>query len=207
MIEKQKPLKKRKRIKLSQMKMPSLLVFCLGGLVGFFICLSYTSIHIAPPSLNSHHSENPSLKVCFSPEEKCTPHIVSTLEHAKSSIWVMAYTLTCPDISQALLRAFERGVDVKILIDKSQLSAPSSQLSFFVQNGVPLFIDSTVGIALNKVMIIDEVLVLTGSYNWSRAANTRNAENLLFIRDPSLAELYKQNWEKRLRKASPPKIP
>ena len=119
----------------------------------------------------------------------------------------MAYTLTCPDIFQALVRAFERGVDVKILIDKSQLSAPSSQLSFFVQNGVPLFIDSTIGIAHNKVMIIDEALILTGSYNWSRAANTRNAENLLFIRDPSLVELYKQNWKRRLRKASPSQIP
>ena len=97
--------------------------------------------------------------------------------------------------------AFDRGVDVKILIDKSQLRAKHSQLSFISRKGVPVFIDPAVGIAHNKVMIIDERMILTGSFNWSKAADSKNAENLLFIDDPSLAQIYKKNWEQRTNQA------
>lgn len=64
---------------------------------------------------------------------------------------------------------------------------------------IPLFNDHKVAIAHNKVMILDERTVITGSYNWTEAAETRNAENVLILESPELAKLYQTNWEERRR--------
>ena len=113
----------------------------------------------------------------------------------------MAYSFTSLPIAQALADAFERGVTVKVLIDKSQLKGKYSQLPFLFQKSIPILIDDAVGIAHNKVMILDERYVLTGSFNFSQAAETKNAENLLLIDDPALAQVYKENWDYRAKKA------
>ena len=44
-------------------------------------------------------------------------------------------------------------------------------------------------------MIIDGETVITGSFNFSKAAEERNAENLLIIRDRELAGRYTANWK------------
>jgi phosphatidylserine/phosphatidylglycerophosphate/cardiolipin synthase-like enzyme len=51
-------------------------------------------------------------------------------------------------------------------------------------------------IAHNKIIIVDEKIVLTGSFNFSKAAEERNAENLLIINNPEIAKLYIENWGK-----------
>lgn len=167
--------------------------FFIGCGVGFFIYPFYNEAKILP----LYPEGKLPTQACFSPEGYCTNRIISAIANAKSSILVQAYSFTCPQIANALSKAFERGVDVKILIDKSQLYARYSQLPFLFKKGIPIFIDPAVGIAHNKTMIFDARHTLTGSFNWSEAANFKNAENILLIDDPSLAQIYKQNWEKR----------
>ncbi|AIL13856.1 hypothetical protein IM40_10855 (plasmid) [Candidatus Paracaedimonas acanthamoebae] len=65
-----------------------------------------------------------------------------------------------------------------------------------MQQGHPIL-----GIAHNKIMIIDNDIVLSGSYNWTNAAETRNAENLLIIKDQSTVQIYIINWKKRYQRA------
>lgn len=115
----------------------------------------------------------------------------------------MAYSFTSQPIADALVTAHHRGVDVRILIDKSQLKEKYSQLNYLSQSGLSLFIDSAQGIAHNKVMIFDDRYVLTGSFNFSKSAESRNAENIVIIDDASLAEIYQKNWEERREKAQP----
>jgi len=67
--------------------------------------------------------------------------------------------------------------------------------------GVRCHVDPVLGIAHNKIMIIDNDIVLAGSYNWTNAAETRNAENLLIIKDQSTVKIYKKNWKKRYQRA------
>ena len=200
MLEKRKSLKKRRfkvfsisRIRISLS--PSLLTFFLGCGIGFIF------YPIVNPQWNVFSTEQAHIQACFSPQGHCTDRIVSAIERAESSILVMAYSFTSPPIAQALTNAFERGVNVKVLIDKSQLKGKYSQLSFLFQRGIPILIDDVVGIAHNKVMIFDERYVLTGSFNFSQAAETKNAENLLLIDDPALAKIYKENWDYRAKKA------
>ena len=67
--------------------------------------------------------------------------------------------------------------------------------------GIPVFIDDQPAIAHNKIIIVDDSIVLTGSYNWTRAAELRNAENLLIIRDKELVRQYEDNFQRSLLKS------
>ncbi len=177
------------------LKSSTLLVFVLGCGIGFTL---YPSLN---PQWTVSSSKPAHIRACFSPEGHCTDLIVSTIEAAKSSILVMSYSFTSPQIARALIEAYERGVHVKILIDKSQLKGKHSQLPLLFQKGIPVFIDSAAGIAHNKTMVFDDRWVLTGSFNWTRAAECRNAENILLIEDSKLANIYKHNWEGRMKRA------
>lgn len=57
-------------------------------------------------------------------------------------------------------------------------------------------IDSAHAIAHNKVMVIDTNVVMTGSFNFTKGAEERNAENLLVVKDKTLADKYEENWKK-----------
>ena len=70
-------------------------------------------------------------------------------------------------------------------------------LHYIADTGIPVWIDSKPAIAHNKVMIIDEKEVITGSFNFTDAAQKRNAENVVFITDIKLAEEFIENWQNR----------
>lgn len=80
-------------------------------------------------------------------------------------------------------------------MDKSNLTEKYSSVNFLVNNGIPTRIDAAHAIAHNKIMIIDGETVITGSFNFTRAAEEKNAENLLAIRDKNLAVRYAENWQ------------
>ena len=84
---------------------------------------------------------------------------------------------------------------MQVILDKSQRTEKYSSADFLANQGVPTMIDANHAIAHNKVIVIDGELVITGSFNFTKAAQEKNAENLLIIRDPALAAQYTQNWE------------
>lgn len=173
------------------------LAFVLGCGMGYFIS---PPLVVDPPQIISQPGE---MRACFSPEGNCTHQIVTAIEKAQSSILVQSYSFTSPEIAEALAKAHRKEVKVRVLMDKSQPKDRHSQIAFLAQSGIPILIDSPPGIAHNKVMILDERYVLTGSFNFTRAAESRNAENVLLIDSPELAHLYTQNWQRRADKARP----
>ena len=138
-----------------------------------------------------------SAEVCFTPGGPCTDLIVATLAKAKQQVLVQAYQLTAEPIAQALINAKARGIDVDVILDKSQLHQRSAMTCELLANGIPVLIDKKPAIAHNKVMIIDEHEVITGSFNFSDNAQFHNAENLLIIHDKALAQEYMRNWNQR----------
>jgi phosphatidylserine/phosphatidylglycerophosphate/cardiolipin synthase-like enzyme len=102
-------------------------------------------------------------------------------------------------VCQALVDAHKRGVKIMVVLDKSQRTEKYSSADFVAHAGVETFIDSKHAIAHNKVMVIDGYKVITGSFNFTKAAEERNAENLLIIEDESLAKKYAGNWETHLK--------
>jgi phosphatidylserine/phosphatidylglycerophosphate/cardiolipin synthase-like enzyme len=80
------------------------------------------------------------------------------------------------------------------MLDKSQRTGKCSSADFLANQGGPTMIDANHAISHNKVMIIDGETVITGSFNFTKAAQEKNAENLLIVRDQALAAQYTQNW-------------
>jgi phosphatidylserine/phosphatidylglycerophosphate/cardiolipin synthase-like enzyme len=159
---------------------------------------------IQPPSkvlASPVHSSSPvsenSVAVCFTPSKRCQSKIIDEINAARKSIYVQAYSFTDMDIAHTLVKAAMRGVAVKVLLDKSNRNDERSAKNILLYQKIPLRFDAPSGIAHNKIMIIDEAKVISGSYNFSAAAYKRNTENLLVIHNPALAQTYIQNWHAR----------
>ena len=138
------------------------------------------------------------ITACFTPGGNCTQQIVDTINTAQHTIDVQAYNFTSMPIMQALASAEDRGVKVEILLDKSNSQQRYQYVTSFLQeNNIPFMIDYRPAIAHNKVMVIDDSTVITGSFNFTDSAQKRNAENLLIIHDPTLAQQYEANFNSR----------
>jgi phosphatidylserine/phosphatidylglycerophosphate/cardiolipin synthase-like enzyme len=133
-------------------------------------------------------------QVYFSPHGGCTEAVVEALGQAKSTVLVQAYSFTSAPIAKALVEAHRRGVNVQVVLDRSQRTEKYSSATFVYNNDIPCFIDAQHAIAHNKVMVIDARTVITGSFNFTKAAEENNAENLLVIQDAEMAARYAQNW-------------
>lgn len=143
-----------------------------------------------------------SYSVCFSPDQDCTSKIVQAINDAKCNIWVQAYSFTSRPIGKALVLAKKRGVNVQIIFDKSALSRKQGAINYFARYSIPIWIDKQPAIAHNKVMILDQTKIITGSFNFTYAAQKNNAENVLLINDSGLAKQYLKNWQNRQQLAT-----
>lgn len=136
--------------------------------------------------------------VFFTPYDDCTTKIINEIKAAKESIHIQAYIFTCKPVARAIAIASQNGIDVKVILDDSQFTYKYSTYEYLKEKGVPVWSDHKPSLAHSKVIIVDKSVVITGSFNLTRAAQEKNTENLLIIRDKELADLYFDNWEKRL---------
>jgi phosphatidylserine/phosphatidylglycerophosphate/cardiolipin synthase-like enzyme len=133
----------------------------------------------------------------FSPSPKTVRLITSNISKAKEDIKVAAYSFTSEPITKALIAAHDRGVKVEVVADKSQAKDRRSAVRTLAEHGIPVRINRKYAIMHNKFMVIDGKIVQTGSFNYTKSAEKRNAENVLVIRNnPYLAKKYLTNWRK-----------
>jgi phosphatidylserine/phosphatidylglycerophosphate/cardiolipin synthase-like enzyme len=144
-------------------------------------------------------ADAPKVQVFFSPNGGGTAAITNALSNAKKTILVQAYSFTSAPIAKALVDAHRRGVKIQVILDKSQRTEKYSSADFVHNASIPTFIDDKHAIAHNKLMVIDGTKVVTGSFNFTKAAEEKNAENLLIIEDPVLAAKYSDNWNSHLK--------
>jgi len=143
--------------------------------------------------------------VChFSPRGGCTDAVVNEIRQARQQILVQAYSFTSQPIAAALVEAHNRGVQVYIVLDKSQKSEQYSGADYVANSGIPTLIDSAHAIAHNKIMLIDSQTIITGSFNFTKNAEENNAENLLIIRGrPDLYQAYDNNFRHHYSHSQP----
>jgi len=146
--------------------------------------------------------ESPAVEVHFSPRGGCQEAIVRLITRARRSILLQAYSFTSAPIASALVAARTRGVDVRVVVDRSQ-RGPKSRSRTVRAGNVPVWIDSKHAIAHNKVIVIDGGIVSTGSYNFTQSAEVRNAENLIILRDTAIAAVYAENIKTHLAHSEP----
>ena len=135
--------------------------------------------------------------ICFSPKGGCEALVVKAIRSASHSIRVAAYSFTSRPIAQALMDAYDNGVDVQAVIDAGQETAKSSQAPIVKKYGIPLRYDHVHAIMHDKYLVIDDEAVETGSFNFTNAAENNNAENArVDWCAPALARLYAKDWDK-----------
>ena len=161
--------------------------------------LASISAFAAPAPTNTPDS----VQVYFSPNGGCTAAIVAELAKAKTEILVQAYSFTSKEIAKALIDAHLRCIKVQVILDKSNLTEKYSAADFVAHANIPIMIDSEHAIAHNKVMVIDVETVITGSFNFTKAAEEHNAENLLILHDKTLAAKYAANWRDHAAHSTP----
>jgi phosphatidylserine/phosphatidylglycerophosphate/cardiolipin synthase-like enzyme len=158
--------------------------------------LQLTADLTATPAASSGRHD---IAVYFSPGDGCTDAIISEIDAAKLTLDVQAYSFTSHQIASAVRSAFVRGVRVRVILDKSQRTDRYSSATYFFNNSVPVWIDDRHAIAHNKVMLIDGNTIITGSFNFTQAAERNNAENLLIIHgEPKLFTAYSENFAQHL---------
>lgn len=144
-------------------------------------------------------NESAQIAAYFSPAGGCTEAICKEIGQAKEVIAVQAYGFTSRPIINALVAALKRGVKVTAILDASNLHCQYSGAETLSEAGAKVLIDNKVRIAHSKVMILDESTLITGSFNFTAAAETSNAENLLIIKKShALIERYLENFSQRL---------
>ncbi|MBS0186082.1 MAG: phospholipase D family protein [Proteobacteria bacterium] len=166
--------------------------FFIGITIGLICLIYYFSYQ--PTTITSYES----CDVCFSPHEHCTNKIIHYIETAEKTIFVQAFVLTSYPITNSLIKAFRRGINVNVILDGKQVTSKRSLHPLLIEAGIQVYIDKIKGgLAHNKIMIFDEDIVLTGSFNFSKNADTKNAENILILKDKVLAAHYLENWRQR----------
>jgi phosphatidylserine/phosphatidylglycerophosphate/cardiolipin synthase-like enzyme len=143
-----------------------------------------------------------SVRACFTPSQACLPMIIDEIDNAKSSIHMQAYSFTSKPIADALLRAKRRNVSIVVIADKSQKHERYTQIKAIKQSGIPIYIDHKPAISHSKILLIDNETVIGGSYNYSNAAEKRNAENVTFIKSKDLSNQYLSNFKNRLKEST-----
>lgn len=149
------------------------------------------------------------VQVAFTPGDNVTRLVAQAIQEARRQVLVQAFSFTNRDIAFALIAAKKRGLDVQLIADPDQAEhIGTSLVDEIAAAGVPVFFDREHASAHNKVMVIDgdgrDAVVITGSFNFTQAAQHRNAENLLLLRgNPQLTAAYLRNWRQHRAHAVP----
>ena len=119
--------------------------------------------------------------------------IIITINNAESSIDAAIYSFTSEKIATSLISANNRGIRVRVITDYLQ-SASRNSKDEFLEDKIEIRVMPSKNTMHNKFMVIDNELVITGSYNWTKNGNTKNFENIAFIFDQELADKYREEF-------------
>ncbi|MDG3444617.1 phospholipase D-like domain-containing protein [Nitrospirillum amazonense] len=144
--------------------------------------------------------------VCFEPGGACEDVIVHEITGARRQVLVQAFSFTSRPIGSALVAAWRRGVDVRLIVDGEQYAQHGAEAQWCARQGVTVAIDAPPGRyahAHDKVMIIDGTRVITGSYNPTAHASDVNVENLVVLDGADVASQYVKHFSERARVSQP----
>ncbi|NPA31426.1 MAG: hypothetical protein GXO37_05435 [Chloroflexi bacterium] len=135
------------------------------------------------------------MEAWFSPDEHPQARLVPLLRSAQEDILLLAYTWTADPLTDALLERAQHGVSVRGWFETEQLDAAGHDYERLRAAGLAVAPDPFPGLLHHKVVVVDGQTVVLGSYNFTRAADVRNDENLLVVHDPDLAAAFYTWWQ------------
>lgn len=132
----------------------------------------------------------------FSPGNACRNRIISLLRGARKSVDICVFTISDNEITQSILKAHQRGVDVTIISDNDKSNDKGSDIQFLLDKGIKVLLDQSPYHMHHKFAIFDNRILLNGSFNWTRSATQVNEENILVSADPGLVSSFSEQFEK-----------
>lgn len=160
-----------------------------------------------------HHQSNKQKHVCcayFAPDDNLQKLIISYIDQEKEQIDIAIYSFTNKHIADALIKAYNRGVTIRIVTDPSWLNDQFSKIHMLQKHGVPIYLynahhnkkgGNSRNLMHNKFMIFrknkeGKSYIWTGSYNFTRAATMSNQENVVIISKYSVVKQYQSQFER-----------
>lgn len=140
---------------------------------------------------NIFNNGNSTIEVYFSPQDKSSNRIIQLIQESKHYIYIPAFLITHSKISNELINARKRGVDVRVIIDANNVYTRNTKHQILRNNVIPVKVENYAGKMHAKTMIIDDEYVIMGSMNFSNSGENKNDENMLVIKNPKLAKAYK----------------
>ncbi|MBN1953490.1 MAG: phospholipase [Anaerolineae bacterium] len=141
------------------------------------------------------------LEVYFAPEDDVSDRLLQLLDDADDSVRFMAFQFTSDPLAQALVDLAGRGVAVQGVVESRSATAPYSQYEYLSANGVAVWTDGNPYNMHHKVLIVDDRIVVLGSYNFTDNADENNDENLLVVHDSQVAAAYLAEFGRVLQQA------
>jgi phosphatidylserine/phosphatidylglycerophosphate/cardiolipin synthase-like enzyme len=140
----------------------------------------------------------------FSPADGVANDVLDAVRAAKSSIHFMAFSYTAKPIAEAMLARSEAGVSVRGVVEMQNATGSGAAFGSLRASGIDVLLDSNCYILHHKSIVIDERIVITGSYNFTNSAENDNDENLVIVDDPALARAYLDELERVYAQAREP---
>ncbi|KAG0276583.1 hypothetical protein BGZ96_003225 [Linnemannia gamsii] len=156
---------------------------------------------ITPPTNNNNNSNqggsNIFINPIFFPSEESFKQLIKTLDSAKKSLDICVYTITDDHLANAIIRAHERGVNVRIISDSEKAEDLGSDVNRLRDNNdIPTRVDNSKSFMHHKFAVVDDQLVINGSYNWTKGARFDNKENLTLTNSPKAVQGFKGEFER-----------
>jgi len=150
--------------------------------------LAFLVVIVAALSVAASTCEVEVLFVSPAIDQTIEPRIIEAIDNATEQVLIAMYSFTDDELGAAVIRAYERGVAVYVLMDDGQDSdSQGREWPNLVGAGVPVAVEHATGLLHHKFVVIDEATVITGSYNWSDSADNNNFENVVFIECAEIA--------------------
>ena len=141
------------------------------------------------------------IETIFSPEGSIKESLLKEVDSTTSTLELAIHEITSFDLAQAIVKAKQRGVKVRIMADSKQAKAKSSRITFLIKQGISVKVlgGKEKGVMNHRFTILDGKKVLTGSFDWSETSEKWNYENVLIIRDSEVVASYQREFDRLWR--------
>jgi len=174
------------------------------------------SLSLFPLSAAFCHEKEPvaNYQVLFSPEDHVADQLIALIDKEQKSIKAAVYCLMHRGIVNALIKAYQRGVQVEVIIDPYSIK-PRSPVKKMQEANIPLFvwnpsmptiqtkngrkIKKRRSLMHDKFCILGDNQVWTGSFNFTFEASNSNRENVIVLESQEIAALYLEEFERLKR--------
>ena len=149
-----------------------------------------------PAKVKASKTSSDGAEAWFSPHGDIADVLKRLLDKTRRRLDICVFTITDDRLSRAVIRAHQRGVAVRILSDDDKSADRGSDIDRFARAGVNVRVDRSPHHMHHKFALVDGEMLLNGSYNWTRSADRKNAENLMAIADGVLFQTYQREFER-----------